>query len=600
MERERIINGIENNYRFVTEVQALIDLEEDSIRRLRLLSFTGLLYSVLQTGVYSSGELEKEICRIGTRNIVFPKYDVPNNNKILHVLTRASNYGGHTVLAANWIKWDTNHESSIVLTDMSLGSVPKLLTDAVFKTNGTCYELKGNYLEKAQQLCELSTGFQLVVLHMHMYDVVPLLAYGASGCKTPVVFCNHADFRFSFGFTISDEVVNITKYDINKNIRYRGVKRNRNRFLFFPDVGNIGAFSINKDIREKYDIPEDCKLIVSMGADCKYKSVMEWSFEEFARKIVMLVHNCVFVIIGADPKRKEWIDLNKSTEGKVRALGILSKEDATSLISVAALFVSSFPMVASGASTAQNYNVPNISLLITGRGKEYYDGNEVDCIEDLIDKSLALINGEKKWQKQLKKKYQLKSIWQKMWNDIISDIPVHNTYKIFPQRLIDLQELIDYEIMQVDASNWIGRFLWDNRFDLEFYYSIRNLIKQFDISILPDDHRNKWLGFLCDNKSISPLLKKKGFLYVSLYGMAELGQFIWQVLKREDKEMIVCGIDKNADSIVFDGPIMKPEEYVNNGELVLNMTATPNSVLLKTINRRNITMMSIDDLMMIG
>ena len=77
-------------------------------------------------------------------------------------------------------------------------------------------------MQKAEKLANLSEEFERIILFTHMNDIIPILAYSNPGWKIPIYFYNHADFRFSYGFRISDAVLNLGQFDVDKSIRYRG------------------------------------------------------------------------------------------------------------------------------------------------------------------------------------------------------------------------------------------------------------------------------------------------------------------------------------------------------------------------------------------
>ena len=94
-----------------------------------------------------------------------------------------------------------------------------------------------------------------------------------------------ADFRFSFGFSVADKVLNLAPYDKDKTERYRGVAEGKSVLVRFPNggqiVGNVEKSGSEKNqkskeekkhiLAEKFGFVEHEKLIVSAGAEVKYK-----------------------------------------------------------------------------------------------------------------------------------------------------------------------------------------------------------------------------------------------------------------------------------------------------------------------------------------
>ena len=136
-----------------------------------------------------------------------------------------------------------------------------------------------------------------------MNDIIPILAYSNPGWKIPIYFYNHADFRFSYGFRISDAVLNLGQFDVDKSIRYRGVKKNQSVYMQFPGMGEfeqekdrivINRDKLRKKINCKYGLKQNDKLVVSMGADFKYESIVGYEFDRYVKKIVESDRKSVF------------------------------------------------------------------------------------------------------------------------------------------------------------------------------------------------------------------------------------------------------------------------------------------------------------------
>ena len=65
-----------------------------------------------------------------------------------------------------------------------------------------------------------------VILHVHMYDVLPILAFANGDFNRPVMFYNHADHLFWLGASISDLVVNFRSSSVAFNEEYNRTSSN--------------------------------------------------------------------------------------------------------------------------------------------------------------------------------------------------------------------------------------------------------------------------------------------------------------------------------------------------------------------------------------
>ena len=600
-------NIIEKNYRIISSLENRVDRIENNEEKLGFISMIGMLYASCTTGVYSSNYLEHEIIKCG-ECIDFEYSGNCSSNKVLHVMTEASYEGGHTRIVSNWLRWTSDQESSIVFTDQNPVYTPEFLKYEIKNCRGKLLYLDGNYIEKAKQLLDISKDYSLIVLHVHMYDVIPVLAYGNKNWRTPVCFFNHADFRFSFGFCVSDVVLNLTDFDVKKSIEYRGVDKERSKRLdpsVFSEISeNNSKITIaSKDkIRRKYKIDMNEKLIVSMGADYKYEDVEDISFSHFVRSLLQeYEEKCKFLIIGADPCRKKWKNLWEATEGRGRATGTLDPDEAESIIAASDLYISSFPMTATGALVAQKHNVPNLTYLVTERGAEFYGDNKAFTLDELLKKSLDALNGNRDIYVNGGSIASNKEDWRVELGKIVGKLKTHRVYEINSVRKIQQHELINCALMEQNASKWISAFLARHVVSNDQFVAIREAEQIENKSILPGideqeiNYRNvlnnkkmellsKWLRVNYGSKSVSQYIKDMGWRIVVIYGMGDIGEALWRELRKEKLE-VICGIDRNARNIVSGLRVIAPEsikmEMLPESVVILNTTVYPNADIKK-------------------
>jgi hypothetical protein len=164
------------------------------------------------TGRFSSVLLEQLLHEIALKaQVATSNYlkHVPNarceRSTVLHVLTEAYELGGHTRLASRWIQRDSQHSHSVILTRHNSPSIPKHLEDSLMKTGGKLWNLfrfSSGFFERAKWLGEIAKTCDLVVLHIHPGDIVPVLAFADRNDIPPTVFLNHADHVFWIGASV--------------------------------------------------------------------------------------------------------------------------------------------------------------------------------------------------------------------------------------------------------------------------------------------------------------------------------------------------------------------------------------------------------------
>jgi glycosyltransferase involved in cell wall biosynthesis len=617
---------IESNYKFIESLEKYIDKCQNDDERLSYLTFIGYLYSEYVTGVYSSNRLENEIIKIGEK-IQFSPTAKPQKGNVLHVMTAAGNGGGHTSIVNNWIQWDKDRQYSLVLTDMDYQEIPSYIIETISASHGKVICLEGSYIEKAKQLLKISQVYEQIILHTHMYDVIPLLAYSNCNWKIPVFFYNHADFRFSYGYSVADAVLNLNKFDWEKSRDYRGVANGRNLVFPSPNGGYIDSIVMDENVTQtilsKYRINKKAKLIVSMGDEFKYEDIIGYRFTDFVNRLIDESHdNIQFIIIGPNPKRKKWKELEERTNGHARAVGYIERRDVYGLIKMCDLFICSFPMRASGAGLAERWGVPYLSLFVIEREMEFFEENKAETIEELLDKSFDILNGNKtKYKGHCLERAFIQEEWQKKWDEIIEKYPVHSVTKFKENRYIRKQEYVNCQLMQDTASEHVAGYLHnlqineplreeifylDHKYGMNIFHKMEILEKDLEISKRYHDSNKhlklylmamEWVQIKQKGKSIENYLSDKGCRSVAIYGMSYMGEAIYHELQGSEIA-VLYGIDQKADQICTKLKVYHPCEAEEKVDLIINSTTLKNQIIRKNIEKlQNIPMLSIKEIL---
>ena len=625
MTLQEVRERIDKNYECIREIEKLVPEQKQEEQMLGMISLIGSMYSEFVTGVYSSEDLERYISNIGRKVRLSDRIKAPDN-KILIVMSKASYTGGHTVLVHNWIKWDDTKQYSIAFTDSDDLDTPDFIRDAVDSSGGNIAYLRGDYLQKAEKLANLSEEFERIILFTHMNDIIPILAYSNPGWKIPIYFYNHADFRFSYGFRISDAVLNLGQFDVDKSIRYRGVKKNQSVYMQFPGMGEfeqekdrivINRDKLRKKINCKYGLKQNDKLVVSMGADFKYESIVGYEFDRYVKKIVESDRKSVFFIIGADKNRPKWKQLEKSTQGRARILGVLPREEADELICAADLYIVSFPMMSYGRKLADSMKIPSLCLNIIGRNVDTNDIRTADSVDELVEKTIDVLNGnEKKYLHTSQIEQWSKERWLKEWEKVCAAFPTHKIQEFHPQRHIEKQEYVNCQLMQETAGRAIAYYMSTHPVSKEVRQKIAELDERYEMGIFQRDiyesYNNaigmadknyklyqtaiKWLRIKQSGKKIAQYLSWKGCHTVAIYGMGYMGQTLADELT-DGNVKVLYGIDQNAGNLKWKIKICQPSDKIEPVDLIVNTTAIDNSIILHGMEEKNIPMAAFDELL---
>lgn len=454
---QTIKRKVNRRYMYAEFIKQLIRSENDDIQKLLLIKYL-LHYNCTHiTGRYSDSYLEREIIRLGRKHVCFLPYQRPEKNTVLMVMTGAASIGGHTGLVNNWISFDSSRTYSVVLTNYS--QIPDFLENSVKKSGGRITILHGkNDYARAERLLQISQRFEKIVLFTHMYDVVPLMAYSNVNWRIPIYFYRHANFLFSVGLAISDCLLTLCEYDLKKTIYCTGAS-NVERLDFptnviaaEPELLQMNKSDIKVSIREQYGLADMERLIISMGDDFKFKKIVGYDFQEFVIQLLEKAPADVyFLIIGADKNAERWKKLERKTKGHGVAVGRLERNEVSRLLYAADIFVTSFPMEASGAEEAWMYGVPVFNLNITNRLKGYY--NDKTCYRDVehmskdILKTLDFPDSYEITELMSKSTHDSKEDWLNDLDNIFAVERVHKIHMFKPRKVIGKEEVINAQLL---------------------------------------------------------------------------------------------------------------------------------------------------------
>ncbi|MCI8938507.1 MAG: hypothetical protein HFH12_00730 [Dorea sp.] len=618
---------VDLNYECLKELEHLILQRDSKDEKLELITFVGKMYSTYITGVYSSNILEQQIIKLG-KGINYQPCNEAQKGRILIVMSACADVGGHTVLVHNWIKWDDDHCYSIVFTNMDENQTPDFIRNVVEQSGGTISYLSGSYTEKALKLLEISEGFWRILLFTHMEDIIPVLAYSNKHWRIPVYFYNHADFRFSYGFSVSDIVLNLTEFDLDKTIRFRGICEEDSVYLQFPGYGQMdkGSNRLTSQesraiINKKYGLETDEKLIVSMGSDFKFENIIGYEFDSFVVDVLKRYDGkCSFLIIGADKEKKKWIQLNKRTHGKAKALGILKRSEAEQLISGADVYIISFPMSASGRQNAESAGTPWLGLSIYGRGVRKGDIRFSESVNELVEKTVEILNGNgKKYLEIRNMDIWTKQEWKDKWREICNSVTHHEVRPFCPQRYVEKQEYVNCQLMQEEAAQIVFDYINEYKLSEEMRKEFFRLDRQYDMGViykyaafleerssalkmLSNKHLQlyltaiRWIGIKQKGERINEYLSRQGYQTAAIYGMSYMGKALAEELNGSNID-VLYGIDRNVGIKHSDMPVFHPSEKLKKVDIILNTTTVENWQLAEMIHMENPQIIQITDIL---
>lgn len=253
--------------------------------------------------------------------------DTSAPRKILHVLTAASGGGGHTRLAKNWIlNASSEEEHSLLLLTQEEAESPTWLREEVISRGGKIHSFKKivGDMGKARELRRLSDSYDYIVLHISMEDPIGNLAFGYIGCKTKIIYLNHADHLFWLGISVVGAIAEIRTAGKEISILKRDSRKS-----FVLDI----PLALPKDntitiaqARDTLQIDPNDIILLSVGSSYKFKPDANVNFIKMALRLIEECPvNTKLIVIGPSMDEPQWKDANIKSGGKIIPLGYISK-----------------------------------------------------------------------------------------------------------------------------------------------------------------------------------------------------------------------------------------------------------------------------------
>jgi len=318
-------------------------------------------------GFYADDRVEQMLCDIGGRlEEAHVSRDVLrdpllgqgiNVNKprkhILHVATCVYTTGGHTKWIENWMRMDNQNDHSLVLLSQTGCEYPKSLELMTRKRNGAFFMFPGEWMvfDKAFALRTLSkNGYDMVVLHHHPDDVVPVLAFAVKDVP-PVAIANHADHVFWLGASVADLVINFRHCGQRLSELRRGVESSRILPLPFHEATveagrqnlsrpDEAAAQERNSARDSLGIPHDQIVLMSMASAYKYVPMGNQNFFRTALKILERNPKIHIYMIGVSREEYQKMSSFRQHE-RLHLLGVIVNPEKYQR--AADIYLSSYP-----------------------------------------------------------------------------------------------------------------------------------------------------------------------------------------------------------------------------------------------------------------
>ncbi|HLA82166.1 MAG TPA: glycosyltransferase, partial [Thermoleophilia bacterium] len=266
-----------------------------------------------------------------------PPTGLPGTKSILHVATTVYGSGGHSRVIGSWIELDRDSHHSLALTDQDR-AVPGWLEGVVAESGGSVVDLRrfGGFADRAAALSSLAgAGFDVVVVHHHPWDVVPLLAF--AGPSPPIAVFDHADHLFWVGAAVCDLLVVLRSHAE----RYGRIARQARECLEVPLPVSERFFThpSRSEGRRRIGVDASTPVLVSIGSEPKYLPNQSQDFFASCSKLLERLPSAHVFVVGVPPSSQ--VVPSERRHDRLHLLGRV--DDPGEYLAAADLFLDPFP-----------------------------------------------------------------------------------------------------------------------------------------------------------------------------------------------------------------------------------------------------------------
>jgi glycosyltransferase involved in cell wall biosynthesis len=265
---------------------------------------------------------------------------IVERRRVLHVATRVLPTGGHTRLLLHWAANDPGCTHALALTSQPAGTVPAFVEKAVRAAGGGLHQLDGSapMLARARALRALADAHaDVVVLHVHQFDTVPLIAFAAGG-GAPVLFANHSDHTFWLGRGVADVVVSIRQFAHDLTVARRAP---RCAALLPVPLRPGRTLPPRAEARARLGVPDGAVVLMTMGTRYKFEPSATHDFFRTLGRVLAAHPRAWLHVVGMTPEQAAPLLPPDFPVARLRCAGVLA--DPSDHQAAADLYLENFP-----------------------------------------------------------------------------------------------------------------------------------------------------------------------------------------------------------------------------------------------------------------
>lgn len=364
---------LESNYE---EYLRLVETARRHLRRGRLddaaawAQIAGHYAWMNHTGLFASPALEELLGELGAR-LPAPPSPRPRaraDREVLHVVTQCYQTGGSTQAIACWMEQDGDRHHRVCVTRQRGAPPPDKIVSRLDAPSDLIRldTRRGGLMARAARLRALARQSDLVLLHLHPYDVVPVIAFAGAADLPPVIYVDHCDHVFWVGTSIATVVMHMRDSGRDLAGARRGIDAARSLVVPRP-LRPTGRTVDRREAKRQLGIDPDRVLIVTAADGSKYRPVGSPGFLDIVVPVLEEHQNALLHAAGPSPDA-DWSAASDKTGGRLRALGTLP--DVRLLQEAADVYIDSYPFSSlTSLLEAGSLSVPAVT----------YRGHPADC-----------------------------------------------------------------------------------------------------------------------------------------------------------------------------------------------------------------------------
>lgn len=313
-------------------------------------------------GLFGSDAVEELLLELGELlPDVAPRRRAGTPETVLHVATQAYQTGGSTQQIACWIDQDPDRRHRVCITRQGSGAIPaKILDRLAARSDLIRLDTRPRgMLARALALREAAADADVVVLHIHPYDVLPSIAFAGGAGPWPVAYVDHADHVFWLGRRVASVLMSMRDSGRELAVARRGIEPAR--CFTMPRPLALARRTVERsEAKRQLGLPPDSVLVVTAADGTKYRPIGETAFLDLVVPVVQQCPEAIFRAAGPAPEG-EWAAAAAATGGRLQALGRLP---STALLQQAAdVYVDSFPFSSlTSLLEAGSYGTPAVTF----------------------------------------------------------------------------------------------------------------------------------------------------------------------------------------------------------------------------------------------